>query len=197
MSIVDIHAPAGDGYGVIYADPPWSYRQQGNGAAARHYPTMTPDEIKALPVQTLAAKDCALLTWATFPNLQQALALIENKEKTLEIRRTAPYISPPVSENNPIDVWVYETKSNGGRGQVVGRFLCCNIRTFDAHRDDLLLRRAARVPWEKLKEYQGDHTHLYAWDITYYKKLAVPLPLSALGCNFAPQSWCKRKEKKA
>lgn len=102
-----------------------------------------------------------------------------------------------MSENNPIDVWVYETKSNGGRGQVVGRFRCCNIRTFDAHRDDLLLRRAARVPWEKLKEYQGDHTHLYAWDITYYKKLAVPLPLSALGCNFAPQSWCKRKEKKA
>ena len=76
MSIVDIHAPAGDGYGVIYADPPWSYRQQGNGAAARHYPTMTPDEIKALPVQTLAAKDCALLMWATFPNLQQALDTI-------------------------------------------------------------------------------------------------------------------------
>lgn len=76
MSIVDIHAPAGDGYGVIYADPPWSYRQQGNGAAARHYPTMTPDEIKALPVKTLAAKDCALLMWATFPNLQQALDTI-------------------------------------------------------------------------------------------------------------------------
>ena len=53
MSIVDIHTPAGDGYGVIYADPPWSYHQQGNGAAARHYPTMTPDEIKALPVQAL------------------------------------------------------------------------------------------------------------------------------------------------
>lgn len=79
------------------------------------------------------------------------VALIESKEKTLEIRRTAPYISPPVSENNPIDVWVYETKSNGGRGQVVGRFLCCNIRTFDAHCDDLLLRRAARVPWENSK----------------------------------------------
>ena len=47
MSIVDIHAPAGEGYGIIYADPPWSYRQQGNGAAARHYKTMTPDEIKA------------------------------------------------------------------------------------------------------------------------------------------------------
>lgn len=124
------------------------------------------------------------------------VALIESKQKTLEIRRTAPYISPPVSENNPIDIWVYETKSNGGRGQVVGRFLCCNIRTFDAHRDDLLLRRAARVPWEKLKEYQGDHAHLYAWDITYYKKLAVPLPLSALGCQFAPQSWCKRKKEK-
>lgn len=76
MSIVDIRAPASDGYGVIYADPPWSYRQQGNGAAARHYPTMTPDEIKAMPVQNLAAKDCALLMWATFPNLQQALDTI-------------------------------------------------------------------------------------------------------------------------
>lgn len=42
------------------------------------------------------------------------VALIESKEKTLEIRRTAPYISPPVSENNPIDVWVYETKSTVG-----------------------------------------------------------------------------------
>ena len=91
---------------------------------------------------------------------------------------------------------MYVTKGNGGRGQVVGRFLCCNIRTFDAHRDDLPLRRAARVPWEKLKEYQGDNTHLYAWDITYYKKLVVPLPLSALGCQFAPQSWCKRKKEK-
>ena len=124
------------------------------------------------------------------------VALIESKQKTLEIRRTAPYISPPVSENNPIVVWVYETKSDGGRGQITGRFLCCNIRSFDAHRDNLLLRRAARVPWEKLKEYQGDRTHLYAWEITCYKKLAVPLPLSALGCQFAPQSWYKRKKEK-
>lgn len=122
------------------------------------------------------------------------VALIESKQKTLEIRRTAPYISPPVSVIDPIDVWVYETKGNGGRGQIVGRFLCCKIHTFDAHRDDLLLRRAARVPWEKLKEYQGDRTRLYAWEITCYKKLAVPLPLSALGCQFAPQSWCKRKK---
>lgn len=30
------------------------------------------------------------------------VALIESKQKTLEIRRTAPYISPPVSETNPI-----------------------------------------------------------------------------------------------
>lgn len=119
------------------------------------------------------------------------VALIESKEKNAGDQTHRAVHFPARVRKQPIDVWVYETKSNGGRGQVVGRFRCCNIRTFDAHRDDLLLRRAARVPWEKLKEYQGDHTHLYAWDITYYKKLAVPLPLSALGCNFAPQSWCK------
>lgn len=75
MSIVDIYNSPG-GYGVIYADPPWSYRQKGRGAAANHYQTMAAEEIKALPVERLAGKDCVLFMWATFPNLQQALDTI-------------------------------------------------------------------------------------------------------------------------
>lgn len=46
------------------------------GAAEKHYPTMGIDELCALPVPELAAKDCALFLWATFPQLSEALRLI-------------------------------------------------------------------------------------------------------------------------
>lgn len=46
-------------YAVIYADPPWSYRQHGTGPKSRgnaeqHYHTMDVDSICALPVGQLA-----------------------------------------------------------------------------------------------------------------------------------------------
>ena len=64
-------------YSVIYADPPWRYeRSKVQGAAEKHYPTMSIDELCALPVPELAAKDCALFLWATFPQLPEALRLI-------------------------------------------------------------------------------------------------------------------------
>ena len=64
-------------YSVIYADPPWRYeRSKVQGAAEKHYPTMGIDELCALPVPELAAKDCALFLWATFPQLPEALRLI-------------------------------------------------------------------------------------------------------------------------
>ena len=47
-------------YGIIYADPPWHYdRKHGSGVAENHYPTMSIEEICALPVSELAAKDSA------------------------------------------------------------------------------------------------------------------------------------------
>ena len=64
-------------YSVIYADPPWSY--SGGGAArnvTKHYHTMKPEDIYSLPVQNIAADDCLLFLWATFPNLDVALETI-------------------------------------------------------------------------------------------------------------------------
>ena len=38
-------------YNIIYADPPWAYRDSGcAGAAAAQYSTMKIDELKELPV---------------------------------------------------------------------------------------------------------------------------------------------------
>ena len=62
---------------MIYADPPWRYSaKRVQGAAEHHYPTMSINELCALPVAELAAPDSALFLWATFPQLPEALRLI-------------------------------------------------------------------------------------------------------------------------
>ena len=60
-------------YTVLYADPPWRYRNKPNGRSPEsHYPTMKTEDICALPVQQLAAEDCALFLWVTMPMLFEA-----------------------------------------------------------------------------------------------------------------------------
>ena len=63
-------------FSVIYADPPWRFEPYSrvtgmDRAADNHYPTMTLDAIKAMPIP--AADDCVLFLWATAPMLPQAL----------------------------------------------------------------------------------------------------------------------------
>jgi N6-adenosine-specific RNA methylase IME4 len=56
----------GSKFGTIYADPPWRYGNQATRAAAAGvYPTMTVEEICALPVAKLAADKCHLHLWTT------------------------------------------------------------------------------------------------------------------------------------
>jgi len=68
-------------YSVIYADPPWTYRvwsSKGAGRSAEsHYPTMSIEDIRALPVAGLADKDCALFLWVTFPTLREAMTVLD------------------------------------------------------------------------------------------------------------------------
>ena len=60
-------------YRVILADPAWTYSvfsDKGKGRSAeRHYDCMSLDDICALPVAGLAAKDCHLFLWCTGPGL--------------------------------------------------------------------------------------------------------------------------------
>lgn len=65
-------------YNVIYADPPWRYRDRKcNGACEHHYGTMTLEEIKNLPIKELCEKDCVLFLWTTYPMLKDAMELME------------------------------------------------------------------------------------------------------------------------
>ena len=65
-------------YQIIYADPPWSYRDQScQGTMANHYPGMKIEDICNLPVGNIADKNCVLFLWATYPMLKEALQVIE------------------------------------------------------------------------------------------------------------------------
>ncbi len=79
-----IHRPTGQevkelgGYEVLYADCPWKYRDKKvRGGAEHHYPTMSLAELCLLPVKDLAAENSVLFTWATWPTLLDAYAVMK------------------------------------------------------------------------------------------------------------------------
>lgn len=70
-------------YQIIYADPPWKYRQGKSmgtnfqGAADAQYSCMDYKDICELPIKNLADEKCILFMWATFPMLAEALEVIK------------------------------------------------------------------------------------------------------------------------
>jgi N6-adenosine-specific RNA methylase IME4 len=64
-------------YSFIMADPPWRFAAWSDRglkkSAQRHYDCMSLGDIKTLPVALLAAPDCCLFLWGTWPMLPQAM----------------------------------------------------------------------------------------------------------------------------
>jgi len=76
-------------FGAILADPPWRFKTWDNQEAIRktrgdgtftsanvHYRTMPTAEICALPIRNLAASDCSLFLWCSWPQMPDALSVI-------------------------------------------------------------------------------------------------------------------------
>ena len=66
-------------YQIIYADPPWEYKESGSGnrVVKSHYPTMDIDSIKNLPIKDICNETSILFLWVTFPRLKQGIEVIE------------------------------------------------------------------------------------------------------------------------
>lgn len=66
---------------VIYSDPAWSYNDKQDtpqlGGAAKHYDTMSVNEICKLPVNDISEKDSVLFLWVTSPLLEDAFTVIK------------------------------------------------------------------------------------------------------------------------
>ncbi|MBF0249939.1 MAG: hypothetical protein HQL35_04835 [Alphaproteobacteria bacterium] len=71
--------PSG-GFRVISADPAWrfkTYSEKGQDKCP-DYDTMTIGEIRDMPVEILAAKDCVLFLWVTWPMMPDWNSVIES-----------------------------------------------------------------------------------------------------------------------
>jgi N6-adenosine-specific RNA methylase IME4 len=67
-------------YSLIYADPPWSFRDKcnsGKRGASHKYPVMKLADLRALPVPTLAAENCLLAMWWVSAMPKEAIELAE------------------------------------------------------------------------------------------------------------------------
>jgi len=66
-------------YPVLYADPPWRYEHviSDSRAIENQYPTMSHEEICALPVSDLATEHAVLFMWATSPKLKSAFDVLD------------------------------------------------------------------------------------------------------------------------
>lgn len=73
-------------YQIILADPAWQYRSKEclakksilNGKLNQHYPTMSLEQIKSLPVKDLADDNSLLFLWCVSPMLPEALEVIKS-----------------------------------------------------------------------------------------------------------------------
>lgn len=78
IDFADIEAPVG-GFPVICADNPWQFKtfsKRGLDGRPQHYNRLSLDDLKRLPVRSLAAKDCHLFFWTSGPFLEQAFQII-------------------------------------------------------------------------------------------------------------------------
>ena len=68
------------GFDLILADPPWRFSSNSTAKPGRnvrrHYPTMKPADIAAIPVADWSEKNAVLLLWATAPLLDVAIDTI-------------------------------------------------------------------------------------------------------------------------
>ena len=113
-------------YAVIYADPPWRYSQKGlQGAAEKHYSTMSIEELCALPVAELAAPDSVLFLWATFPQLPEALRLIRAwgfTYKSVALMGDVPRVELFARQTPPgWDVWGNEVEPTMGLRDILSQ----------------------------------------------------------------------------
>jgi site-specific DNA-methyltransferase (adenine-specific) len=68
-------------YNIIYADPPWEYKESGGGhrgTAGLPYETMATESICSLPIDKIAEENSFLYLWATDTKLPQALDVMKS-----------------------------------------------------------------------------------------------------------------------
>jgi len=89
-------------YFVIYADPPWQYQNIGfDESAEQQYPTMSAEEICALPIEGLVTEKAVLFLWVTNAFIKEGIQ-IEEKYWVKVIFNNGTYWIPKLKEQAEI-----------------------------------------------------------------------------------------------
>jgi hypothetical protein len=93
-------------FGAVYADPPWSFatysKTRQTRSAENHCAVMDLDAIKALPVASIAADDCACFMWSINSMLPQALDVMREWGFTY---KTIAFTWPSARRPAPAGTW--------------------------------------------------------------------------------------------
>lgn len=88
-------------FGVIVADPPWLYRvAKGEGTAKEQYDLLTDDDLLQMPIGDLAADNCILFLWGTWPKLPEAMAVM--RAWGFEYITGLPWVKLTKGSNGPV-----------------------------------------------------------------------------------------------
>lgn len=86
-------------FATIVADPPWQYDNKATrGAAEDHYPTMTVEQLCALPVTEKAAAKAHLYLWTTNGFLREAFGVMD--AWGFEYKTTLVWVKPQIGMGN-------------------------------------------------------------------------------------------------
>lgn len=98
-------------YNIIYADPPWEYKESGSGnrVVKAHYPTMSLKKLKEIPVKKISEEKSILFMWVTFPRLKLCIG---HETIVVELLKNI------FNDKDTISWWLYEC--NYGRDFSLG-----------------------------------------------------------------------------
>lgn len=109
------------------------------------------------------------------------------REKTVEIRRTAPR----AANGEPFRVYLYETRP--GAAAVVGEVICFFTEKAKTRPYNAMMVQGSCLSLEEIKEYAKGKA-FWGWHIFNVVEYQEPVPLERFGLTRAPQSWCYVKE---
>lgn len=111
------------------------------------------------------------------------MKLILERIKYIELRKSAPQ----QKSLGMFRVYLYETKSESGRGAVVGECICY-LTAKAGPKEYINLTAGSCLTELEIKKYAGAGT-LWPWYLAQVKEYEKPQPLSNFGVGRAPQSW--------
>ena len=115
---------------TVLADPPWDYKNKATrSAAAKNYPTMTDEELQALPVIELIDDNAHLYLWSPTDHIREALALMNAWD--FEYKTLLPWIK-----------FTKHGKIHFGMGNYFRS--CCELLLFGVHGKMRTLTRNTR-----------------------------------------------------